>query len=269
MIPWVKLDSTTVPGAGELALFRRDKEFVIRIGGADLMGSRVHGSEEDLCKLGCAHVADAPGARVLIGGLGLGFSLRAALDELRPDARVDVAEISPSVVRWNKEFFPHLAKHPLDDRRSHVLEGDVNAIIGKARGTYDAIMLDVDNGPDAFTVPTNSSIYSNAGVERIRGALRAGGVFSLWSVGDDAQFTARLRKHGFDVRVVRAAARPGTTHRHYIWVAKKLEVRPPNAAPPSEPRRPNADPKRAPHPRDRKKKAKAGPKPGTKSKRRP
>lgn len=246
VIPWEKLDATTVPGAGELALFRRDKEYVIRIGGMDLMGSRMHGSEEDLCKLGCAHVTNDPHARVLIGGLGLGYSLRAALDMLGPTAKVDVAEISPFVEKWNREFFPHLAGHPLKDPRAQVILADVNAVIGGAKGKYDAIMLDVDNGPDAFTVPTNASLYGNAGVERVRAALKPGGVFSLWSVGDDSRFTERLRRHGFDARVVRAAARPGSGHRHYIWVAKKLDRAPePRPAPrkpelrKAAPRKPN------------------------------
>ena len=204
-----------------MTLVRRGEEYVIRVDGQDLMGSRQHGSEEALAKLGCAALAQAAGARVLIGGLGMGFTMRAALDALPKDARVDVAELVPAVVRWNRGPLAHLADRPLDDRRGHVIEGDVTQVIARAVNTYDAILLDVDNGPDALTSPTNARLYGSAGLASAARALKARGLFGVWSARDDSRFTARLTRAGFVPRVEQVPARHGGKKRHVLWLSLK------------------------------------------------
>lgn len=221
MIPWEKLDKENTAAGAELALFRRGEEYVIRINGHDLMGSRLHDSEEELATRGCAECATKANARVLVGGLGLGFTLRAALNTLMPTAEVHVAELVPAVVRWNRDVLAHLAGRPLEDPRVTVIEGDVVQTIATAKNSYDAIMLDVDNGPDAFTIDTNASMYGRKGIARIATALRPRGVFSLWSVGGDPKFTERLKQGGFTAKAVQVPARKGTGMRHTLWIAQK------------------------------------------------
>lgn len=225
MIPWETLDSVTAPGGGKMVLVRRGDEYVIRVDGQDLMGSRQHGSEEALATQGCAGLASVAGACVLVGGLGMGFTTRAALDALGRDATVEVAELVPDVVRWNRGPLAHLAGHPLDDPRVQVVEGDVSDVIARADARYDAILLDVDNGPDALTSPSNARLYGRAGLERAARALRPKGVLGVWSARDDDRFTARLERAGFTTRVERVLARHGGKKRHTLWFATPVARR--------------------------------------------
>ena len=228
MQPWTTIDRTPVPDGTELVLAQRGDALVIRIGGNELMNSRQHASEEALATMGLAHVPKGKAARVLIGGLGMGFTLRAALDVLAGDARVDVAELVPGVVRWNREHLGHLAKYPLRDKRVRIIDGDVANVIERSPAGYDAILLDVDNGPDALTAKSNSRLYGPEGLRRAAAALRPDGVFALWSVAKDAGFTKRLNAAGFDGRWEWTPARTGVGAKHVVWLAKLSPVKAPN-----------------------------------------
>ena len=219
MIPWQELGRAKLPD-GDLVLTRRGEEFAIRLRGAELMNSRLHQSEEKLATLGCAGLAERSGVRVLIGGLGMGFTLRAALDVLAADARVTVGELVPEVVEWNRGPLAALARAPLEDPRVAVVLGDVGKLIGSARGSYHAILLDVDNGPDAFTAPGNASLYGVPGLERARRALVPGGRLGVWSVEDDRAFTGRMTGTGFTVEQHRIAPHPGSGARHVLWIGR-------------------------------------------------
>lgn len=219
MIPWQELGRAKVPH-GDLVLSRRGEEFAIRLRGAELMNSRMHQSEDQLATRGCAGFAARSGVRVLIGGLGMGFTARAALDVLAPDARVVIAELLPEVIEWNRGVLAHLAGNPLADPRVEVVKGDVGAVIGRSRGAFNAILLDVDNGPDAFTAPGNASLYSVGGLERARRALAPAGRFGVWSVADDRAFTGRLRGRGFDVDIHKVPPRAGSGANHVVWIAR-------------------------------------------------
>jgi len=226
VLPWQTLDRALTTDGGEMTLARRGDQFVIRVDGQDLMHSNSHGSEEKLAVFGCAGLAAKRGARVLIGGLGMGFTARAALGVLAADAAVEVVELVGAVVRWNREVFGHLAGAPLGDARLGVIEGDVAATIAGARARYDAILLDVDNGPAALTTFGNKRLYAEAGLRAAARALRPGGVLAVWSLFEDARFSARLRAAGLQVTVKRVTAGDGSSRRHVLWLA-----RPP--APPS------------------------------------
>ena len=221
MIPWRHLDSAAVPGGeGELRLYARSEEFSIRVAGQELMNSRVYASEDALSEIGCGRVADRRRARVLIGGLGMGYSLRSALQAVGPDARVVVAELVPAVVRWNREHFGHLADHPLRDRRVGVREDDVGAVIAEQKAAYDAILLDVDNGPNGLTRSENDALYGDAGLARAKAALRPSGVLGIWSAAADRAFVKRLRRAGFDVDEIAIKSRQGNRGaRHTLWLA--------------------------------------------------
>jgi spermidine synthase len=225
LIPWQELERAPVPGGGDLALWRRGDEFSIRAGTQELMNSRMHGSEEALAARGCAGLERVPGARVLVGGLGMGFTLRACLDHLGPDARVDVAELVPAVVRWNRGPLAPLAARPLDDPRVQLHEGDVGALIRGARAAFSAILLDVDNGPAALASGSNARLYGPGGLADAARALAPGGVYALWSPEDDRRFTERLRRAGFTVRTERVPARPGGGGRHVLWLATRAPER--------------------------------------------
>jgi spermidine synthase len=224
VIPWEELGRAKLPD-GELVLSRRGDEYVLRMRGAELMNSRSHASEELLATLGCVYTP--PDAHVLIGGLGMGFTTRAALGVLGADARVVIAELVPEVVAWNRGPLAHLAAHPLDDPRVSVRIADVAEVMSER--TYHAILLDVDNGPDAFTSPSNSKLYGVRGLERARRALVPGGVLGVWSVADDKGFTGRLRAVGFTVETHRVPPRPNSGARHVVWIARSPSTRPPDA----------------------------------------
>jgi spermidine synthase len=217
MKPWIELGRARAPGGGELTLHQRDREFVIRVDGAELMSSRVHGSEEALAEVGIPTGAAAP--RVLVGGLGMGFTLRAALDAVPARGEVVVAEISDAVVEWNRGPLAELAGAPLADRRVAVHVGDVGEAI--RGGRFDAILLDVDNSPHALTRPGNDALYSERGLAAARKALRPGGRLAVWSAVRAPAFERRLRRGGYQVSVHSARARGdrgGASHVIYVGV---------------------------------------------------
>lgn len=221
MIPWEFLGSAQVPGSGgEISLYKRGGEFSIRIDGAELMNSSAHGSEDALAELACARVADRPRPRVLIGGLGMGYTIAAALRRLGAGGRVVVAELVPAVVEWNRGPLAELAGHPIRDGRVTVREVDVVRILKAERMAYDAILLDVDNGPDGLTRKDNDWLYSLDGLAAAFAALRPAGVLAVWSAGPDQTFARCLRRVGFKVDEVRVRARgPRGGGRHTIWLA--------------------------------------------------
>lgn len=221
MIPWELIDRALVPGGGELSLHRRGEEYSIRADGEELMNSRLHGSEEMLAEMACGRISQRRAATVLVGGLGLGFTTAAALRVLKPDARVLVAELVPAVVAWNRGPLAHLADSPLGDPRVFVHEGDVGRLLRAARAEYDAVLLDVDNGPEALTRAGNNRLYSRAGLAATRAALRPRGVLAVWSAGPDRAFAQRLNRGGFRVQEVTASARRhgGGLH-HTLWLAE-------------------------------------------------
>ena len=222
MIPWVHLASAAVPGepGTELRLKRRGAEFSIMLGTNELMNSRMGGSEEALAKLALARLGDRQEPAVLIGGLGMGFTLRAALAELGP-ARVTVAELVRAVVAWAHGPMAEVFQGCLDDPRVRVEETDVGLLIRAAERAWDAILLDVDNGPEGLSRRSNDALYDAGGLSAAFRALRPGGVLSVWSSGPDTGFTRRLRRAGFEVteEKVRASGKRGA--RHVVWVATK------------------------------------------------
>ena len=215
MKPWVELGRAPAPGGGTLILRRRDREHVIVVDGELLMSSRQHGSEEALARIGCAGMGPAP--RVLVGGLGMGFTLRAALDLLPADGAVTVAELVPAVVEWNRGELADLAGRPLDDPRARVHVGDVAEVIGAARG-LDAILLDVDNSPHALTRPSNQGLYGEAGLAASARALRPGGCVAIWSAVQAPEVMGRMRRAGLapEAHAARAVGRSGGVHTIYV-----------------------------------------------------
>jgi spermidine synthase len=205
--PWELLGQTRAPDGADLSLTLRSGEYVILANGKSLMSSRMHGSEEALATFACARIRGRAEPRVLVGGLGMGFTLRATLDHLPPDATVVVAELLPAVVEWNRGPLGPLAGHPLKDRRVRVEPGDVAVTLRASARTFDAILLDVDNGPDAFATSGNAALYSDAGLAAARDALREGGVLAVWSAREDRRFEQRLKYAGFRVEVERVRAR--------------------------------------------------------------
>jgi spermidine synthase len=221
MLPWIQLDRATIPGnGGELRLKQRGSEFSIMLGTNELMNSRLSGSEEALATLSCEKIAGRKNPSMLIGGLGMGFTLRAALGALPDDARVTVAELVPSVVDWARGPMADLHKGTLDDPRVDIHVGDVGALIQSQKAAYDSILLDVDNGPDGLTRASNDSLYNHTGLRAAKAALRANGVLAVWSSAPDAAFTRRLREIGFatDEVNVRANGKRGGA-RHVLWIA--------------------------------------------------
>lgn len=224
MLPWITVDETRTADGTVLTLARRGTEWEVCTDGRVLMSSRAHGSEDALARLAFARV---PRARtVLVGGLGLGFSLRATLDLLGPRGKVLVAEQSPSVVDWNRDYVGGLAGRPLEDPRVTVRLGGVQARISEARGAYDLILLDVDNGPAALLHEANAGLYDANGVVACRVALKEGGALAVWAAGPDEGYLRRLQRSGFDASSVRVAPRPGAGGRkHVVFVAVKAAAR--------------------------------------------
>jgi spermidine synthase len=226
MIPWSLIAAAPVPGtAEELRLMRRGAELSIRLGPDELMNSRRGSSEAALAALACDRIAARERAQILIGGLGMGFTLRAALAVLGARARIVVAELVPAVSAWARGPMAQLFGDSLTDPRVHIRETDVGLLIRRARSAFDAIVLDVDNGPAALTRTTNDGLYDLAGLSAARAALRQGGVLAVWSARPDPDFTRRLRQTGFSVEEVRAranGARGGA--RHVVWIATRAEA---------------------------------------------
>ncbi|HWB81535.1 MAG TPA: hypothetical protein VG755_41525 [Nannocystaceae bacterium] len=218
MIAWEQLDTAQAPGGGVLTLHRRGDEHMIRIDGAELMSTRKHGSESTLAELALAELHGRKAPHVLIGGLGVGYTLAATLAACGPDARVVQSELSDAVVRWNEEIIGAHAGHPLRDPRVRVELGDVVDSIARASGEYDAILLDVDNGPDALTRPGNAKLYRTDGLAAAHRALTHGGVLAIWSAAPDDAFTKTMGKAGFQVKVVQARGVRGRGVRHTLWL---------------------------------------------------
>ena len=225
MIPWVHLDSAEMPGGGELRLLRRGAEFSIMLGRVELMNSRRSGSEGALATMSCERIQGRQQPRILIGGLGMGFTLRAALSALGKDARIIVAELAPSVIAWAYGPMVEVFGKCLEDPRVNIHKEDVGALIKADKASFDAILLDVDNGPEGITRKANNDIYSAEGLRAARMALRPGGVLAIWSSGPDREFTKRLNSTGFIVEevAVRANGKRGGA-RYVIWLATNNDV---------------------------------------------
>jgi len=221
VIPWSLIDTAPVPGGGELRLLRRGAEFSIRLGHNELMNSRLRGSEEALATLACERICACERPRLLIGGLGMGFTLRAALAALGSEARVIVAELVPAVAAWARGPMAEVFGDSLSDPRVQLREADVGELIRHERSAFDAILLDVDNGPQGLTRSANDSLYDLAGLNAARAALRPGGVLAVWSSGPDADFTRRLGKSGFEAEEVAVRASGTRGARHVIWIASR------------------------------------------------
>jgi spermidine synthase len=223
VIPWTLLDKAAVPDGGELRLMRRGTEFSIMLGQNELMNSRLGGSEAALATLACERMRAAEAPQILIGGLGMGFTLRAALAAVGAEARIVVAELVPAVVAWARGPMAEVFGQSLADRRVSIRELDVGLLIRSGASTYDAILLDVDNGPEGLSRTANDALYDAKGLSVARTALRAGGVLAVWSSGPDANFTQRLRSAGFAVDEIRSRAsgsRGGS--RHIIWIGQRM-----------------------------------------------
>ncbi len=219
MIPNELVGTAKVPGGGELRCWRHDGDFSIRIDGIELMSSRVHGSEEAMAELAIERLGSRRNPRVLVGGLGMGFTLARALQLAGPESIVDVVEVVPEIVQWNRELFGHCAGHPLKDPRTRLHMGDVNSRISDVNGLYDVMLLDVDNGPDGLVRGDNDRIYSRRGLDRAWTAMRPGSVLAVWSSRSDDRFSERLERGGFQVQEHRVRARRTKGPVRTIWIA--------------------------------------------------
>ena len=234
MIPRVLVATATIPEPNgprgqsdelspgdELRLYQRGDEYSIFVGNWELMNSRASSSEEELATLACDRIADKPKPVVLIGGLGMGFTLRAALDALPEDATVVVAELVPEVVEWNRTTLGHLADHPLNDPRVKVEVADLAEVLRRNKRTFDAVMTDIDNGPHSKTGPSEGWLYSRSGLRALSASIRVPGVATIWAAGPAKFFGENLRAAGFEVEEVRSRAKGGKGARFMIWVAER------------------------------------------------
>lgn len=219
MLPNKLIDTASWAGT-TLRLYQRGDEYSIRVDKAgELMNSRAHNSEEVLAELACEKIAGRQTPHLLVGGLGMGFTLAAVLSRIGSDAQVTVAELIPAVVRWNRDYMGHLAGYPLLDARVQVLEQDVGLVLREHRNSFDAIMLDVDNGPSSFTHEDNDALYSVRGLKHAYDALKPGGVLTVWSAASDSAFMQRMMQTGFEVSEQRAGSHQAMRgNRHLIWV---------------------------------------------------
>jgi spermidine synthase len=228
MRPWDIVDHELIPGEdARVYLMYRGGEYVIQVDGRELMSSKLHGSEDALADLACSRLADLDDARILVGGLGMGFTLAAVLRQLGPEGMATVAELVPAVVRWHHEYLGRIARHPLDDSRTVVYIGDVGDLVETCETPWSAVLLDVDNGPEALTRPYNGWLYSRHGLKSAYRALIPGGILGIWSAEPDANLSRRLRKTGFDVEVLRYTERERPTEdlfgTHVLWMARRPE----------------------------------------------
>ena len=220
MIQRELIDTAEVPGGPPLRLVRHGGDFMIMLDRNELMSSRMSGSEAALGTMTCQRLNSPAAARLLIGGYGMGFTLRAVLKELGPAARIVVAELVPGIIDWARGPMHAVAEGCLDDPRVEIKIDDVARLIGTAKSGYDAILLDVDNGPDGLTRDANNGLYTVRGLQRALAALKTGGVLAVWSAGADAAFTRRLKQSGFAVEEVRVRAREnGKGPTHHLWFA--------------------------------------------------
>ena len=224
MRPFDTLHSTRTPDGNRLSWHHRDGEYFIHLDGEELMSTRRTGSESALALLACQKLADRKNPRVLIGGLGFGYTLRAALEVLPTQAEVVVAEIFPAVVEWNREHLESLHRQTLEDRRVTIRNGNVWELLGDEQA-FDAILLDVDNGPSAWCLSSNSRLYARQGLERIRTSLKPGGVLAIWSADADAAFVKLLEKSGFTARAERVRDHDRKGAQHTVFLALKKHPR--------------------------------------------
>ena len=234
MKPTIKLATARTPDGGEMRLYQHDRDFLIEINGLELMTSRQHESEQELARLGCAHLSGRKAPRVLIGGLGMGYTLRQALDILGADASVVVSELLTDVVNWNREYLGGINGQALDDKRAEVITGDIFQLLSQSTNRFDAILLDVDNGPNAMTDAGNQRLYSPAGIQACRRALRKQGCLAVWSTVPSKVFEQLLMSCGFQVRRYRLKTYPGSKSKQiFIWVAAEDEtILPPGGSAP-------------------------------------
>lgn len=218
MKPTVLLAAAATPDGRPLTLHEHDGDYLIRVAGVELMSTRQHRSEERLAEAACRPLAGAPAARVLVGGLGMGFTLRAVLGIVRPDAQVVVSELLPAVVAWNRDPAYRLAGDALTDPRVDLIVGDVATVMKRQR--FHAILLDVDNGPSGLSTAANDRLYSAAGIAAGRAALEPGGCLAVWSAADDPAFAERLRRGGFDVSVERVSTHAAGGSRATLFIGR-------------------------------------------------
>ena len=222
MKPRKKIATARTPDGEEIVLFQRGRDFMIEVNGQDLMQSREHESERLLAQLGCAHLVDYKTPCVLIGGLGMGYTLRQALDVLSPDARVVVGELLDTVIEWNQAYLGELNGQPLGDGRVELKKGDVVELVSRSRERFDAILLDIDNGPGAMTASSNHHLYGREGIRACGRALRKPGVLAVWSAEPNRKFEQRLLRCGFHVRRFRVPAyKGGKSLSRLVWVASE------------------------------------------------
>jgi len=223
MLPWIELGRAKVPGGDEFRLMQRGDEFTIFAGTIGLMSSRQSGSEEAMARVAAERIGGRPKARVLIGGLGMGFTLRTSLATFRPDAEIVVAELVPEIAgAWARGPLVHIHGTSLDDPRLTLKVGDVGAVMAGDATKFDAILLDVDNGPEGLSRPGNDALYSHSGIAKAKAALRPGGMLAVWSVAPDPRFTKRLQQSGLKVEELKARAHGGKGARHVIWGGTKV-----------------------------------------------
>ncbi|MCQ3829258.1 hypothetical protein HXX02_07355 [Microbulbifer elongatus] len=224
MKPWIQLGTAEIPNdGGTLTLRQRDQEFSISLSGprGELMNSRRFYSEQQLSVLGCAHLQNRKDARVLVGGMGMGYTLASALEAVHASAQVIVADLIPEVVEWNRGPLGECAGRPLDDSRVAVHIGDVGELLVDRSDEYDAVLLDVDNGPEGLTHSDNNWLYSIEGTSSIHKCLKPGGMLAVWSASPDTVYASRLKKAGFQVEVKTVRERPGKGARHAIFLAQR------------------------------------------------
>ena len=226
MKPWTLLGSAAIPGdGGEMRLYQRDTEYSIRVGSYELMNSRVHGSEDALASLVCERLTTRNGVRILIGGLGMGFTLAAVLRDAGTDSEVVISELVPEVVAWHRGPLRAVSGTTLDDPRVTIRQEDVGRIIRASTNTFDAIILDVDNGPRALTSKQNEWLYGAAGLRAAHTALGPSGILAVWSAGPDPAFTRRLEQCGFKAEEVPVRGRGAKGgFRYLIWIARRIDV---------------------------------------------
>jgi spermidine synthase len=237
MKPRLKIATAKTPDGGTMVLYQHDRDFLIEVDGDDLMLSRHNESELELARLGCAHLAGRKAPSVLIGGLGMGYTLRQALDMLSPDAEVVVGELLDAVVEWNRNFLGELNNQPLDDERVELKTGNIVELISGSKNKFDAILLDIDNGPSAMTYSGNSRLYGYEGIVSCRNALRKKGCLAVWSAGACKEYEQLLMRCDFHVRRYRVPVYKGSkSQSRFVWVASENKsILPPGGGEPRQP----------------------------------
>ena len=223
--PTIKLATANTPDGGNMTLYQHDRDYSIQINGHELMNSRQHESELELARLGCAHLSGLANPHVLIGGLGMGYTLRQTLDMLGHHAKVTVSELLPAVVDWNHEYLGSLNSHPLKDERTEIVIGDIYQILLQSKGKFDAILLDIDNGPEAIVDSGNQRLYDSTGIQLCRRALRKNGRLAIWSGNLNNAFEQNLMNGGFHVRRYSLRAYKNSRKESlFVWVASENKI---------------------------------------------